>query len=392
MSKLDSYVVSTSEVDDAQVAVNEILAQLPVDKLKAHSLGIVACHYEFALSTVLKEVCEALPFPVVGTITSAQASPQALGSFELVISVLTSDEAQFVSILSQPLTAEPLTAVEEAYQQAQTAGVADARPDLILIHAPFMQQNSGDDYLQKVSELSENAPLFGTLAIDDTEDFRYCFSLFNGEHYNDRMILTLIWGVEPRFYSANIAPNKIMGTPVLITESAGPFLIAVNDRPIAEYLADLGLAQLAEHGYAMSSMPFLLDYGDGTEPISRVFIALTPDGKVILNGSAPAGLQLTVGAFDKEDALQTTQIAVDDALMHAQDSPKHALMLAYSCIARSMALGADFLLELEQTQNQVANKIPFMMAYSGGEYCPTNVQNGASTNRFHNNALIICTI
>jgi hypothetical protein len=379
-------------VDDSEQAVSEIVEQIPLDSLKAHSLGIVVCHYEFALSGVLAAICDALPFTIVGTITSAQASQGTLGSFELIITVLTSDEVKFSTALSESLSQEPVSEVEATYHQATNVAGTNEKPDLILIHGPFIPQNSGDDYLQKLNQVSQNAPVFGTLAVDDTEDFRYCFSIYNGKHYNDRMALTLIWGVEPRFYSANISPNKIVGDPVLITESSGSFLAAVNERPIAEYLADLGLAQAAENGYAMSSMPFLLDYGDGTPPISRVFIALLPDGKVILNGSAPEGLELSVGAFDKEDALETTHLAVDDALAQLDDKPKHSLMLAYSCIARSMALGAEFLLELEQTQEQIGSRVPFVMAYSGGEYCPTNIKDDVSTNRFHNNALIICTI
>jgi hypothetical protein len=170
----------------------------------------------------------------------------------------------------------------------------------------------------------------------------------------------------------------------------------INDRSTAEYLEGLGLATLAENGYAMSSMPFILDYGDGTPPISRIFIQLTPDGSAILNGSVPVGAQLVIGSFDKEDALHTTKVVIDDALVRSsqngEDGNEPSVLLIYSCIARSIALGSEYLLELEQVQQQIGSAFPYMMAYSGGEYCPTEVSERGAVNRFHNNALVVCAL
>jgi hypothetical protein len=390
MANIKTYVLSTSEIDDAEQAVISITSQLPIQELQKNTIGIIACHYEFILSGVAEAVCDALPFTVVGTITSAQATQEVIGSLELVISVLTSDSVTFAPVLTDSLAEKPLEVIDSAYQQAKELGGIADQPDLILIHAPFMPINSGDDYLNEINKISNDTPLFGTLAVDDTLDFRYCFSIFDGKSYNDRMVITLIKGVTPKFYSANISPNQIIGEPALITKSSGQMLIEVNDRPIGQYFTSLGLAQAAENQYAMSSLPFLLDYDDGTPPVSRVFIALTPDGSAILNGSAPEGLELKIGAFDKEEVLNTTGIAVDDAVANSQLDSEQSFMLAYSCIARSMSLGADQLIELEQVTKQVDNKLPFMMAYSGGEYCPLGMYDGKSANRFHNNALIIC--
>ncbi len=392
MSKLESYVASTTEVDDSEVAVQEILARIPLEKLKKNSVGIVACHYEFDFSGVLKSIAEALPFDVVGSVSSAQGTQGGAAVFELVLTVLTSDEAEIALALSDPLEGDTQEVVRTAYDEA--AGKLGSRPDLILIHGPFMIQNNGDDYLTELSAASDNAPLFGTLAIDDTEDFRCCYSIHKGKTYNDRLVLTLLKGVEPRFYSAHIAPNKIVGDPALVTSSEGALLAEVNDRPIAEYLAGLGQTSLDDPDYALVTMPFVLDYGDGTAPISRIFIQLTPDGKAVLNGSVPVGSELVIGSFDKEDALETTQVAIDEALAQSA-SPvdgRPAVMLMYSCIARFLALGADYLAEIEQSQKQIGGKIPFMMAYSGGEYCPTELTKRGAVNRFHNNALVICVL
>lgn len=392
MRTLQAFTAITNEVDDADDAVKALLSQIPLNKLKAHTLGIIACHYEFALSGVLKRVAEALPFKTVGTISSAQGTTQGAGSFELTVTVLTSDVVEFVSQLSEPLVGNTREVVKETYDAA--AKGLGARPDLMFIHGPFMLQNNGDDYLAELDEISHKAPLFGTLAVDDTLDFRYCYSIYQGETHTNRLVLTLIKGVRPTFFSAHLAPGKVTGDPAVITESEGALLSRVNDRPVVEYLADKGLATLVENSYAMASTPFILDYGDGTPPISRIFIQLTPNGKVILNGSVPVGAEFVLGRFNKEDAIETTRTVLSDVLANEafslDDGP--SLMLAYSCISRSMALGSDFLAELEEVRRTIGAQTTFMMAYSGGEYCPTELSAQGAVNRFHNNALIICLL
>jgi hypothetical protein len=65
-------------------------------------------------------------------------------------------------------------------------------------------------------------------------------------------------------------------------------------------------------------------------------------------------------------------------------------MLVYSCISRMMALGGNSFGELELVARLTGGRVPCLMAYSGGEICPTQVVGGGATNRFHNNAFIAC--
>jgi hypothetical protein len=66
-----------------------------------------------------------------------------------------------------------------------------------------------------------------------------------------------------------------------------------------------------------------------------------------------------------------------------------------------MSLGSDQFAETGLVKQETAGKIPFMMAYSGGEICPTRItknqgENGEDSgsvtaiNRFHNNTFVLC--
>ena len=382
---IKTVTVSISELDDTALAVEQLKAQLgPEDALLRHTVGIMACHYEFVSSGVAAAICDALPFDVVGTISSAQAVRGEAGTFLLTLMILTSDDVNFVTAVTPSLADNPAQAIESAYRDA----CGGQKPALILTYAPYIPQNSGDSYVEILTEVSNGVPSFGTLAVDDTLDFSNCFMLHNGRHYCEQMGMILLFGdVHPRFYVANISSSHVFEKSALVTKSAGPVLMEVNERPVIEFFKDLGLVEASETQYAMASLPFLLDYNDGTPPVSKIFVMLTPERHALCAGAMPEGSTLYMARTDKHDVLLTTGQAVDRLLgeMPAADG-----LLVYSCISRSMALGAELYKEIELIGSKTSGHMPFMMAYSGGEICPTQVSDGKAINRFHNNAFIAC--
>jgi hypothetical protein len=387
---INTLTAYTEEIDDQDVAIGEILSQLNLgENQKQNSIGIIACHYEFVFSGAAKAISEALPFDVIGAISPAQASGENAGVLALTIMVLTSDDVYFETTLSDSLIGDPASSITKAYNEVSAKH--EERPALILPYAGFMVENSGDEYIRVLTELSGGVPCFGTLAVDDSADFHNSFSIYNGIEYRDRMALALIYGeISPKFYTATISEGKIIDKPALITKSEGHILKEVNGRPVVEFFEELGLTQASETSYAMTSLPFMLDYNDGTPPVSKVFIMLDDNSNAICAGMMPEGSTLSIGVFDKEDVLLTTGYAVEKAL---EEGSGASGMLIYSCISRNMSLGGDPLLELELiiAKNKETKHLPFIMAYSGGEICPTQVSTDKAINRFHNNTFIVCT-
>ena len=377
----------TAEIDDAQLAVAEIKSQLELEtSLLKNSIGIIACHYEFVTSGIAKEVCESLPFDVVGTISISQSIKDHADVFILTLMVITSDDVEFVTALTPSLLNEPGKVIAESYKKA-TAGRTE-KPALIFAFAPFMVQNSGDEYVSVISEMSDGAPCFGTLAIDDTESFSNCFMLMNGENYTDRMSMILVYGnLSPKFYIANISPDKILGKSAVITKSSGHVIMEVNGGSVDAYFEDLGLTKASETQYAMTSLPLMLDYNDGTPQVSKIFITLTPERYALCASAIPEGSTLHIAMSDKDDVMLTTQQAVEQILADIEGASG---LLIYSCVSRSMTLGADQFGEINMINDKVPGHLPFMMVCSGGEICPTQYSGGKATNRFHNNAFVVC--
>ncbi|MDR0451454.1 MAG: FIST C-terminal domain-containing protein, partial [Treponema sp.] len=359
---------STDNIDDLEAAVKDIKAQLGLDRnLLKNAVGIAACHYEFAESGTLKAICDAMPFEICGTISSAQGTERGAETLFFTLLVLTSDTVSFKTALSGSLAEKPAQAIEECYRAAAEA----ERPALVFTFAPFMVANSGDDYVIALSKVSGGAPCFGTLAIDDTADFHECFMLYGGEHYQDRMSLILVYGeFHPQFYLATISREKILEQSARITSSEGHLLKEVNGRPVAEFFAGMGLTKASEAAYAMTSLPFMLDYNDGTPPVSRAFIGLNENQHAICAGAMPEGSTLKIGVSDKDDVLLTSGQALEKAL---EETPEPSGLLIYSCISRGMTLGSEILTEMALIREKTGGKIPLLQAYSGGEICPTQL-------------------
>jgi len=379
----------TTEVDDEEIAVEEIKSQLE-DKggFLKNSVGVIACHYEFVMSGIAQAVCKALPFDIVGTISSPVSTGTKVDALLLSIMFFSSDDVEFEVLLTPPLNENPCATIAETYKTSTAK--RPEKPALILSFAPFMPLNSGDEYVSTISEVSGGVPCFGTLAVDDTMDFSNCYSLYNGEEHTDKMCLVLFYGdIKPKFYFANISEDKILDKSAIITKSEGHVIKELNGRPVMEYFKDIGLGKASETQYAMASLPFLVDYNDGTPPVSKIFIRLTEEGYALCAGAVPEGSKLYVAPSDKSDVLFTTDETVDQVL---NDIEGASGLLIYSCIARYLILGANQFDEIKHVNNKLGGKIPFMMAYSGGEICPTLVSDGKTTNRFHNNALVACLI
>ena len=383
---IKTMIAHTTELDDEKLAIEEICSQLDLDGLMKNTIGILACHYEFIHSGVFKAVCDALPFSVVGTISSAQAVPAESDTLLMALSVMTSDDVEFDTILTPPLLEEPGKVIAESYKSVRRA----EKPGLILMFAPFILQNCGDEYVNVITEVSEGVPCFGTISVDDTLDLVNCFMLADGEHYRDRMAMILIYGeIKPKFIIANISESRLLEKTAVVTKSAGHVLMEVNERPVINYLEDMGLVEASESQYAMSTLPFLLDYKDGTPKVSKVFIMLTPEKYALCAGAMPEGSALYMTVTDKDDVIFTTGEAID---MIIKEIGGAALLLAYSCICRSITLGSDQYKEMELLREKIGDGLPFMMANSGGEICPTQVSEERAVNRFHNNAFIACLI
>jgi hypothetical protein len=304
----------------------------------------------------------------------------------LILTVLTSDDVEFSTGITAPIPEEDPELLKQAYEKA--AGGKTAKPALMLSFAPLLMNVSGDFFVDAFSEISGNVPNFGTLAVDHNSDYHEAQTILNGKAFRDRYVFVLVYGdIHPRFFVGGIAEEKAFRDKGVVTASAGNQLQGVNDVTVADYLSGLGLSK-DENGaiIGVNSFPFILDYGDGTQPIIRVMFAITPDGSAVCGGKVPVGATLTVGSINAEEVLTTSERLLKKALAAGQSSG----MLIFSCVGRYFAQGFDTTAEMAKTEEILGKTLPFHLCYSGTELCPVYGKDGSLKNRSHNDTMVIC--
>jgi hypothetical protein len=384
---IKSICLKTTEADDVDAAIAEITGQLAGKKLLRHSVGIITCFADFVSSGIAAVLAENLPFPVAGTTTLAAAANGFQGEIVLILTVLTSDDVEFVVGMTGAITEEDEAPLKAAWEQV-TAGKTE-KPDLMLSFAPLLLNVAADFYADAWSRITGNVPNFGTLAVDHNQDYHESQTILGKEAFRDRYVFVLFYGkVEPEFFVGGLSEEKAFREKGVVTSSQGNLLKEVNGVPVADYLASLGLEK-DENGVlkGINSFPFILNYNDGTPPVIRVMFAITPDGSAVCGGKIPEGATLTVGVINKEEVLTISSALLQKAKERALEGGKS--LLVFSCVGRYFAQGFNATAEMDKTREILGN-IPFHLCYSGMELCPVTGKDGKIANRSHNDSIIVC--
>ena len=384
MKLINAY---TLELDEQAVAVSEILNQLDLEKNAwKNSVGFITCGYDFVESGIVKAICDALPFDVAGCTTLTNANNDETGTMLFCLTVLTADDCQFATAKTY--------CFEENFGEAVSASARKAmsgleRPvNLALAFLP-MYGAGGEIMLATLDKALGGAPIFGTVACDsDTAAYSNTHVIHNGECFKDHLSFILISGnVSPRFVVTATSEQNLRKQQAVITSSEGCLLKQVNNMTARDYFKSIGLSP--ENGVdGMSSVPFVVDYGDGTQPVARAIYGVNEDGTAVCGGIMPEGGTLYIGRMDVADILLTAKTSLDTLLK----IEKLNGIIMFPCLGRNMVLATDPLGEINVVKNTIDNRIPWHLAYSGGECCPVYAKDGQVVNRFHNFTFIGCAI
>jgi hypothetical protein len=386
---IKSFVAFTDEIDNPAVAAAEISAQIKAEgPLLENTVAFLHCHCAFLETGAFSAICEALPFPVCGFTTSINGGGPlenpAGGSGELFMSmlILTSDEIRF-----EVTASEPIKLGDDYKTKLEPALLSKEKPALVCVAGPTIDVIPGDKLVDTFNEILPNVPIFGGYSVDDSPLYNMnVFTLKDGEGYSDRVVFLKIFGdITPRFYSASLSKEKIKKQFAVVTKAVGEEIIALNGRPVAEFLESIGLTEsLIENGIVTNYALIITDKETGTY-YARAMLRLTPEKTLICGGVIPEGAHLRVGQFEKGDTISSGGLASSEAF-----ACKAHAVLALSSISRATLLGSDIFRGIDTVRN-AANGTPFIMSYVAGEICPDK-GNGTKKNRFNNQSFNACVL
>ena len=379
-SMLSVINVCTNSIDDLDVAREEILAQLKDKKFLKNTVGIVGCHSDYIEEGVIGALHEALQFDIIGCGVFGTATNGGGGLEQLVLTILTSDDITFSTVLSDTITKGSVDGcIEQAYAAGKSALGGD--PALIFMFGPIMADVVGDQMLEILDRVSGGVSIFGTLANDTSAGYTKSFVFKNGEYDLRKMALLMMHGnINPRFHVTAIASRNIQQNNAVVTGADGYLVTSINDIPVVDYLKSLGIitSQLS----AVTMIPFLVDFGDGTNPVAYNMYDISADG-AHCGGAIPKGATITFAEVDMQSVMETAETTLRSALADVDKNGGNG-MFAIPCITRPLVLSPNVEAEITKSLELVGNKIPFTLVYSGGEICPLYNRQHDIVNRFHN--------
>lgn len=380
------YTARTSEIDEVGEAINEIKEQIDLSALKKNAGGIIFCHIDFIDSGVVAALCEALPFPVIGMTSMADADEHGYGLYDLTLTVLTSDEVTFEAGMTDSINHDNYEAeVDRLYKQVR--GKADADPAMILTFMPYIWDVSGYEVVAAMDKACHGIPMWGSITNNIDFNYEKVQTICNGKWLPAGAAMMFLNGpVEPKFIVSSIPERNISNNRAVITKSEGAILREVNDLPILEYLKNIGLIITKEN---ITTTPLMIYYPGATEPVALGFYTLFEDGSVLTGGEMPVGTSFAVGSIDAEGIHES----VEDGLRQIMEYPDRQATLLLPCVTRYIMLSPDQESELRLIDETLSGSgHPFMMGYSGGEICPMPDQDGKLHNRFHNYTFCACVL
>jgi hypothetical protein len=380
-----AYSTFTTEIDEVEEALDELLDRPFFDRLSTNSVGILYTHYDFVDTGVVHALCERLPFDVVGMTAMANQSEHGYGRYRLGLTVLTGDDVAFSTAATPSLTAENLNGeIGAAYARARAP--LPEEPKFIIGFFPYLDDVSGADVLDSFDALAGGLPIWGNVSSDMDMSYKHCRTIRNGVADRCSLAMILVQGdVEPEFIVTNITKNGIRESRAVITDSEGCLLRAINDVPVRDYMSGVGIEL---HSGSATTVPLLVNYGDGSPSAALAIYALNDDGSILTGGRVPRGATVAIGEIDREDIMETAGAALDRVMGAGK---KDALLMA-SCVTRYFMLAPDQSGEMAYVERSIAGKLPFSFACAGGEICPVRAGDGRYCNRYHNYSFSACVL
>ena len=385
--------VYTHEIDDSEIALDEIKSQLGNKiTILEHTIGIIMCHPEFISSGVVKYICKNLSFEVTGITTCAQAADGVADELILTIFVMTSDDIWFKTGITEGLEESLDVPIKTAVQEVSQA-ISDV-PKLALVFLPCLMRYSGDAYVSTLQKIIPNVPVFGSIAIDDTLTSELSETIYNGKNYKTEMSFVLCYGnINPRFIVGTFPEGKVMPYRGEITKSSGSFVHEINNINAYKYFESIGFLDNGVIAESFRLVPFAIDQKKRADydgiPVIRGIAFFEEDGSAVFRGDIDEGSTFSILSYETDDVLSATRQKIEQ-INNLSDING---VLLFPCIGRRiMTMRASPLAELEAVNNTIRQGIPFTIGYVDGEVSPTLVKNGIPTNRFHNYSLVILIV
>jgi hypothetical protein len=391
---MDSTVAVTYEVDDMLAAAEDLSRQVKNRlQLKSRSIGILLAEGESEPEELLPALEERLGIDIIGCTAMVQIGSQGCHRLSNSLLVLSADDCNFASQVSEELDENYPEQLTRAYEQAK-ARLQGEEVQGVFFFSIVSDYFTPDDTLAIINRLSGGKPVFGGNASDyyRVEDIRV---FAQGQDFRNRVVLLLISGnFQPTFIIRNI-PRSSLGSSI-VTRAHGGTVETIDNVTVYDYMKANGLE--VETDLSLFFVPLSVEYTDQAdfdgEPVCRPFYTMDREtGFATSHGKIPQGSTVSIRLIQAGDIKATSREAIEYIAAQTRNPPpsyKYSTIFIASCAIRYTVLGLENTFEGELVKNLLPQGLNIAGFYAYGEYCPTSITNGKAHNMAHNLSMALC--
>jgi len=401
---MESAVAVTYELDDMPLAADELLHQIHEKiTIQKESIAILYVQPNLEVEELADILYQQLGFTVIGGTTASASLISGEGYHELAIllQVITADDCQFSTAISEQLTDDPQQQITNTYVEAYEAlkdTHAGSEPKMVFVIASVSPGHKTDCLVSSLSAVSEGLPLFGFLSGDD---FKFCeqSAFLNGTNGIDRVVVLLIAGnVEPLFEVMTLKGSESLSRRK-ITKAHDNIISEIDYQPAIEYLK--GFSFIGDDTTELWSYQFFVELENepdtGNVAVCRALKSFDREtGEITCFASIPENSYISLQYCNDCDVKDSSDLAISELLKKLEQKAKgdyrYSTVLIVSGILRSL-----FLTNQKNAEGiLVSEKIPKSLTVSGvygmGEIAPTAQGRDRAINCYHNAAMVICVL
>lgn len=396
-----SIVAKTEELDDLEMAIDELKEQIEKASLKKNSVGIMYVYYDADFDKLATLAHDNFDFPVIGVSTIAMLDKEGYFEYGIELLVLSADDVEFSVGITENLNDENYVEdIEKTYYK-----IKEERPQekeaFILTYISKLVTRSGDQYLGVIDRISGGVPVFGGMASDL---FKYReFTIFCGKTIQTYGVaFVLMYGNVKPIAVAESSVRNIRSIGKKVTEAKENVLIRMTDESIADVLDREGLSTKDEDGnvaLAFMQTPFVVDIpvneSESVEVLRNIVYLNREKGIAQFLGNISVGSTLKISSMHSEDIGKSVNEAFAKLLSRIEKSEeyKYSTLICTSCTGRYINLVGDKDIEAKAYKGIIPDDISIIGMYSYGEVCPIKSQvSDKYFNMFHNETFTILAI
>lgn len=388
-----SIVLYTEEIDDLELAMEELSAQSSGFEFEKNSFGILFMDVETDYDELYELLREKWDIPFIGTTAIGMLNGcEGYCRSGISIMLLTSSDCRFSVGMTQNLNRDNYREqIAETYERLEQA-LDGEEVKLVLAFGGKAPEMAGDDIVDAIDALGRHVKVYGAIA-SDMFSFRDFRAMYNDRVEMNELTLVLIAGkIEPKFLSVQSLSGKV-NFSYEVTKSEGNRVYRLGNGTFLEAMEKAGMG--SEKAFVVSDFiqtPFItvLDKPGGihVEALRNLTMLNHQDGSGMFLGGISEGSSLEIGLLNRGDVSDTVKKAFDEILEWLKtDGKDYGTILCCSCAARFLALGNNGIVEAESYKGRLPEGVSLMGMYSYGEYCPVGGEKWC--NVFHNSTFTI---